>query len=902
MNRIFTLLVAPLLFFMALTVHVNAQNTCNCWQVRDSSFHAVPFVHDYLTTTPPQYRNDDGYTNVVTLPFHLCFWGKQIDSLYINNNGNISFGAPYSTFTSDSFPNSSFSMIAPFWGDVDTRPAALSMNWDMVYYKITSTYMVVQWDSVGVYKNTPIANGKNDTNQLNSFQLIITNGSDPIVPNGNNVEFCYKEMQWASGEASGGDSAGFGGFPATVGANKGDGVNFVQFGLFDSPGNTYYGQFPPGPNYDGVGWLVNKTLAFNVCSNTIPPLTSGITPCDTFKICLGDSVLIPLYFFTPIQGDSVFSKLSPPIPPGVSIYSNRPGPYDSLTILVVGNSLNIGYHTINVFGYDNNVPSDTTFTSFVIEVDTAPHAKIAAHRDTICAGDTSNLIGGGGKYYIWSTGSTNSSITVSPTVTQTYTLGVSNGGCTKDTMITVYVLPAPKPVITAVPDTICPKDSVLLIASGGGTYRWSTGKTTTSIWVNPIITQTYTLYASNGICGDSTVKSVYVRSVGSTTLTHTTDTLCPNSPITITASGGSSYIWSNGATTSSITVSPDSTTIYTVHSTVTCAVDSLSQKVFIIPLPKPIITGTNWKCKGGKDTLKVSGGTTYVWQNGSTKTSYYTGDINADSTIKVYAFNSLGCEDSITYTVVVRPPPTVSNIIPPFTCANTAAVITVDASSSFPMTYNWSPGGATTSSITVMDSVPTTYTVIVSDGCTTAKTVKVTPDFPAISACCNTTIFEGNDTIMTASGGKNIVSYLWEPLTGLNCDTCATVIATPTVTTTYTVIGTDSLGCQSERLVTITVEIPCFNFNVPNVFTPNYEGVSGVNNVFYIKTINMNSWSILVFDRWGKEMFKSSNPYEYWAGTTEGGGQAPDGVYYYIITGTCQGNTYKRDGFVQLIR
>jgi gliding motility-associated-like protein len=89
---------------------------------------------------------------------------------------------------------------------------------------------------------------------------------------------------------------------------------------------------------------------------------------------------------------------------------------------------------------------------------------------------------------------------------------------------------------------------------------------------------------------------------------------------------------------------------------------------------------------------------------------------------------------------------------------------------------------------------------------------------------------------------------------------------------------------------------------VPNVFTPTDAGIYGLDNIFYIKTTNLSSWSIVIYDRWGKEMFKSSNPNEYWNGTAEGGGQAPAGVYYYILDGVCQGTTYNKQGYVQLIR
>jgi gliding motility-associated-like protein len=201
----------------------------------------------------------------------------------------------------------------------------------------------------------------------------------------------------------------------------------------------------------------------------------------------------------------------------------------------------------------------------------------------------------------------------------------------------------------------------------------------------------------------------------------------------------------------------------------------------------------------------------------------------------------------------------------------------------------------------VIDTTQGTYTVTITnaEGCKEVKTIKVTPDIVPLTACCNSIIIKGNDTIMTARGAGK---YLWQPSSSLNCDTCATVIASPTVTTTYTVIGTDSLGCQVEELVTIVVESPCFNFIVPNVFTPTYSGPYGENNEFYIKTQDLDSWSILIYDRWGKEMYSSTNPTQYWNGTSKGGGEAPAGVYYYVIDATCQGNTYKKNGFVQLIR
>lgn len=236
----------------------------------------------------------------------------------------------------------------------------------------------------------------------------------------------------------------------------------------------------------------------------------------------------------------------------------------------------------------------------------------------------------------------------------------------------------------------------------------------------------------------------------------------------------------------------------------------------------------------------------------------------------------------------------------PSSCGASDGTATANVSGIPPFIYSWSNGQTNATATGLIAGI---YTVTVSDSdCVPHKataTVTVTPIIPPLNVCCDKTIMIGDDTVITASG---VSKYLWMPGNSLNCDTCPTVIASPTVTTTYTVTGVDSSGCTTEKIITIIVETPCFNLTVPNVFTPTNAGVLGLDNLFYIKTKNIETWSMLIYDRWGKEMYKSTNPDEYWKGDTEGGGQAPAGVYYYMITGTCQNSTYKKDGFVQLIR
>ncbi len=203
--------------------------------------------------------NDDGSTDQITCPFTFCFYGTNETSFWINNNGNVSFGGPYGTYTASGFPVGGFPMLAPFWADVDTR-AGLGG----VYFKMTATSVIVIWDSTGYFYE--------HGDLRNTFELIFTDGTDPVIGVGNNVAFSYATMQWTTGDASGG-SGGFGGTASTVGVNKGDGIDYALVGRFDHAGTDYDG---PGGANDGVGYLEGKYYTFDACQTSvviIPPNT-----------------------------------------------------------------------------------------------------------------------------------------------------------------------------------------------------------------------------------------------------------------------------------------------------------------------------------------------------------------------------------------------------------------------------------------------------------------------------------------------------------------------------------------------------------------------------------------------------------------------------------------------------
>ena len=293
--------------------------------------------------------NDDYYTSVIQLPFAFDFYGTTYTEFYINNNGNVSFGNPYSTYTSYGFPVNGFPMLAPFWADVDTRSGG------QVFYKMESNRVTVIWNAVGYFSN--------HTDKLNTFELVFTNGWDPVVGLGYNVAFSYGDMQWTTGDASGGQN-GFGGVPATVGLNKGDGIYYGLIGRFDHEGIDYYG---PGGAPSGVSYLDNQLFRFTAIQGNFLPPVFGNLPVETVNIQEGESIQLHINASSPSPGNTVYAEVQSDFTAGfyADIISGNPC-YINLTINGLRN--NVGLHTITITAIDNGTPSLSTVASFSVRI------------------------------------------------------------------------------------------------------------------------------------------------------------------------------------------------------------------------------------------------------------------------------------------------------------------------------------------------------------------------------------------------------------------------------------------------------------------------------------------------------------------------------------------------------
>jgi len=178
--------------------------------------------------------NDDDSTDFIDLSSifedGINFSGRMFTGLWINNNGSVTFNGPRENFTPDVIASISDNPeISPFFADVDTRGSVVSSSTsgnstgsNLVYYDFDAVNdrFIVTWDDVGYFGA--------HTDKLNAFQLILTDQSGGDF----DIEFRYEDVNWTTGDASGGTSGlGFFGTAARAGFTAGTGDPAAFFEL-----------------------------------------------------------------------------------------------------------------------------------------------------------------------------------------------------------------------------------------------------------------------------------------------------------------------------------------------------------------------------------------------------------------------------------------------------------------------------------------------------------------------------------------------------------------------------------------------------------------------------------------------------------------------------------------------
>lgn len=203
--------------------------------------------------------NDDKSTDLIPLGFSINFFGKTRSGLYINNNGNVTFDVASSTFTPFDLTRTNAEILAPFFGDVDTRGTGNSL---VTYGSGTvdgHQAFGVNWPGVGYYSQ--------NTSKLNIFQLVIIDRSD--IGAGNwDFQFNYDQVKWETGGASGGTN-GLGGNSARAGFSLASGTVGA---CFEMPGSAVNGYLLDG----GAMALIDSSLYSTQSGRDIFSVRDGV--------------------------------------------------------------------------------------------------------------------------------------------------------------------------------------------------------------------------------------------------------------------------------------------------------------------------------------------------------------------------------------------------------------------------------------------------------------------------------------------------------------------------------------------------------------------------------------------------------------------------------------------------
>ena len=470
---------------------------------------------------------------------------------------------------------------------------------------------------------------------------------------------------------------------------------------------------------------------------------------------------------------------------------------------------------------------------------------------TICVGQSANIggtpTGPAGSSYIWdNAASLNNSIdpnpVATPSITTTYTVTVTDvNGCVDTDQITITVNPIPD--TDAGSDvTICSAASTIIGGAPtssvpGATFNWDNSASLSSATdpnpiASPTVTTTYTVTVThpNG-CTNTDDVTITVTPLPAADA-GLDQNLCIGSSTTIggapTGPAGTTFLWDNGASLSATNVAnpdanPTVTTIYTVTVTDVLGCTNTDQiTITVIPIPDADAGSDQTICNlqqvmiGGAPTSTVVGAT-FNWDNSASLSSATdpnpTATPNITTTYTVTVTHPNGCTNTDDVTINVNPLPVVDAGADRQICIGETTMLGGSPTSPSGILYSWDNATLlddnTLANPMASPVVTTKFKVTVTDanGCNNVDSVTITVNpLPIVDAGVDTTICEGESIAIGGNPTGPVGSaYLWDNAATLSSASVANPLASPSVTTVYTVSVTDVNGCSSSDQMTLTV-------------------------------------------------------------------------------------------------
>ena len=474
--------------------------------------------------------------------------------------------------------------------------------------------------------------------------------------------------------------------------------------------------------------------------------------------------------------------------------------------------------TVNTAGtYSVTVTSSNgctaTASTTVDENKTPPTASLASSGTITCTNTSVTLTAntGAGLTYRFGSGATQIGTSNQATVgvSGTYSVTVTGAnGCSATAQTTVTGdQSVPTASLTNNGPLTCSMSSVTLTASGGGTYRFSSGATqigtSNQATVSTSGTYSVTVTSANGCSATAQTTVTGDQSAPTASLTNDGPLSCSKTSVTLTASGGGTYRFSAGATQigSGNTASVNTAGLYsvTVTSTNGCSATASTTVVGDQTAPTPGLTNNGpLSCTMTSVTLTASGGGSYRFSSGATQIGTSNqATVGVSGTYSVTVTGANGCSATAQTTVTGdQSVPTASlTNNGPITCSMSSVTLTATGGTSYRFSSGASQIGSTNQATVTTSGLYSVTVTNAGNGCSAVASTSVSASTtrPTATISGNTTVTSGGSTTLTVSGGT---SQTWS--------TGETTASITVMAGTYSVTVTNASGCSSSTSVTVS--------------------------------------------------------------------------------------------------
>jgi hypothetical protein len=531
-----------------------------------------------------------------------------------------------------------------------------------------------------------------------------------------------------------------------------------------------------------------------------------------------------------------------------------------------------------------------------------PYA-FAGHDTAVCPGQPLNLsiAPSNGVQYHWSTNQSGSSVQIIPVTDTLVTLTATNlcGSVSDQISISVFSLPFADLGNDTV---ICQGSSVLLQANGpaGASYLWDDGSSDAFITVTPMQTTTYTLSVTDeNQCGTATDQTtVYVISPVLVNAGHDRQ-ICAGQSLTLIASANQDamYLWTGGITGNSFsgTFYQDTILCVTASDSLGCTSVTDCLNISILPAAWVSLPEDTAICSGSTIDINALGPIPgqYNWYDGqSGNSAMFT--IQNDLVVSCIYSGLCGSANDTMIIHVLPLPDEVFTVYPEY-CKRSDGMIITEGQ----FDYYWSDGSDDAIRQNLSGGI---YNLTIADGnCSNSFQIMVpevdgpVADFSFVTAG----LYAGEGYVACTDLSQGAVLNAWDFGDGNVITNAENPRHSYTEPGEYFILlsVSDENGCTDTAMQILSVGFPPVFF-IANAFTPNADGINDLIGPQWYRAEEIVACSWTIIDRWGEEIFTTSNPEGSWDGNG-----AVDGVYTWMMDVTLKPSHRKQyTGLIVLYR